>query len=595
MGYRYPNVVTTMHSRHFLSRTSRVALPVVMGASLVEGRTSLRSFSSNEGNKDKPTEKSGQVFDITKKWADVQDDARDFWKSAIFTSTEEESKKPETKTKDKTATNTAEESLEALQGKMKQFLGINNKDKSSIESKATTESYSKNENSASSFREMAGSFASLLAGGGSEATVQKIVQQARESAEEGDVADKKSLDEMMDLLKKYSEDLKKTADKFLGDVDLTKLYPTSLFYFIEYEDSVKNPSWKRRMHRFYPGIDIDKMDELNHFLQLADLAYADTVEEIQEGLESNETPYEVVWVDTNSRPNDPAHYIAVKRAQTYWSPYLEVLLVVRGTKTIGDALTDLLCEDVPYRGGKAHSGILEGGQHLVEKHKEMLLKLLESSGKRKVKLTCVGHSLGAGCASIIGMELRDDPKFEVEVIGFGCPALVSKDLSEKTKSYITTVVADDDCVPRLSAPSVVNALLDIMEHDYLPSARRDVQHAFKELQRLFPGIITKGMQDRIMNDILDPLMNEFLQQAIKEPTEKRMEPVLFPPGKVIHFYRDGVGVTGSVVPCDFFGELLISRRMVDDHLFFTGYQQIFLELMRQYHRDHNFTFDSKAK
>lgn len=105
---------------------------------------------------------------------------------------------------------------------------------------------------------------------------------------------------------------------------------------------------------------------------------------------------------------------------------------------------------------------------MVKKHKPLLLKLLKSSGKHKVKLQCVGHSLGAGCASIIGMELNDDPKFEVEVIGFGCPALLSKELSEQTKGYITTVVADDDCVPRLSAASVVNALLDIMEHDYVP-------------------------------------------------------------------------------------------------------------------------------
>ena len=59
-----------------------------------------------------------------------------------------------------------------------------------------------------------------------------------------------------------------------------------------------------------------------------------------------------------------------------------------------DALTDLLCDDVPYKGGKAHSGVLEGGKRLVKKHKPLLLKLLESSGKHKISLTCVGHSLG---------------------------------------------------------------------------------------------------------------------------------------------------------------------------------------------------------
>jgi len=127
------------------------------------------------------------------------------------------------------------------------------------------------------------------------------------------------------------------------------------------------------------------------------------------------------------------------------------------------------------------------------------------------------------------------------------------------------------------------------------SARRDVKHAFQELQRLYPMIVSKSLADTIITDVLDPLMDKFLADGIKEPSSKRMEPVLFPPGKVIHFYRDGVGVTGSVVPCDFFGELHISRRMVDDHLFFTGYQQIFLDLMRQHHKDHYFTFDAKSK
>lgn len=98
-----------------------------------------------------------------------------------------------------------------------------------------------------------------------------------------------------------------------------------------------------------------------------------------------------------------------------------------------------------------------------------------------------------------------------------------------------------------------------------------------------------------MTDVLDPLIDQFIVDTIKKPTKNRMDPVLFPPGKVIHFYRDGVGVSGSVVPCEFFNELMISRRMVDDHLFFSGYQHIFLQLMREYNADHNFTFDGKRQ
>lgn len=175
----------------------------------------------------------------------------------------------------------------------------------------------------------------------------------------------------------------------------------------------------------------------------------------------------------------------------------------------------------------------------------------------------MGHSLGAGAASIAAMEYYDEEDFHVEVIGFGCPAMLSKELSEKTKHYITTVVADDDMVPRMSAASVVNAMLDIMEYDYVPYARRDIEHALSELQRLYPMIVTEALSNKIL-DFLDPLLDQYVKNGIKESTSQRMDPVLFPPGNIIHFYRDGVGVTGSVVPCDFFKELHVSRRMLDE-------------------------------
>jgi hypothetical protein len=64
-------------------------------------------------------------------------------------------------------------------------------------------------------------------------------------------------------------------------------------------------------------------------------------------------------------------------------------------------------------------------------------------------------------------------------------------------------------------------------------------------------------------------------------------------GKCIHFYRDGFGLSGAIVPCTFFNELDVNRRMVHDHLFATGYRPIFLDLMRQYTNDQFFQFEVK--
>lgn len=547
--------------------------------------------NNNNNNNEKP----GEIFDITKNWKKMKNEAAEtFWESVTATKEEEakeEAKEEEAKKKAASSSNT--DKSDFTLSTVKSFFGLGDDDDSkqqqSTKNAGEAADSETKTSSSKGFQEMASSFASILTVGGSEESIQRMVKQARQSAEEGEVTNEKSSEEVMTVLKHYAEELKKTADTVLADVDFSKLYPSSLFYYIEHSDSTKTPSWKRQQHRFFSGIDIRRMDELNAYLQLADLSYADTVESIQEGLENHKTPYEVVYVNTDSKPNRPAHYIAVKRSQKSWSPWLEVILCVRGTKTIEDAITDLLCEDEDYKGGKAHSGVLEGGKFLAKKHKKLFQDLLKSSGKPKLSLTLVGHSLGAGAASIIAMEYYDEEDFDVNVIGFGCPAIVSKDLSEKSKHYITTVVADDDVVPRLSAATIVNSLLDIMEYDYLPYARRDVKHAFSELERLYPMIVTEHLSKKVV-DMIDPLIDQYLGSGIKKPSSQRIDQVLFPPGNIIHFYRDGVGVTGSVVPCDFFEEIHVSRRMLDDHLFFSGYQQIFLELMRQTHQDHNFRF-----
>lgn len=310
--------------------------------------------NGNNKKKEDSSETGGEVFDITKQWKKAQNEAETFWNSTIFTSTEEEEPEnaPDTSKEDAKS----DSFFDAFSlSKVKNFFdrgegeGTKNEKGETLSSDIASSS-SSSSLSTGSFREMATSFASILTTGGSEATVQRIVKEARQAAEEGDVADKRSNEEVMTVLKQYSEELKKTADRFLGDVDFSQLYPSSLFYFIEHSDSIKTPSWKRQRHRFFPGIDIRRMEELNDYLQLADLSYADSVDSIQEKLGNNKTPYEVVYVNTESKPNRPAHFIAVKRSQKRWSPWLEVIMCVRGTKTIEDAVTDLLCDYEDYRG-----------------------------------------------------------------------------------------------------------------------------------------------------------------------------------------------------------------------------------------------------
>ena len=410
---------------------------------------------------------------------------------------------------------------------------------------------------------------------------------------------------------------------FLGDQPVPIPSVSSLQYYFERTEEVKTPSWKRRVHRFFPKIKASEVEHLNQKLQLARLAYADTVEEIRETLR-NEYDCELLYCDTEAKPNKPAHFLAVKWRQSKWrvTDSLDVYLVVCGTRTVIDIITDLICEATPYRDGYAHAGMTESGKYLAEKHIDLLRKLRDESGRNQIKVHMLGHSLGAGCAAskysqfssvmkksltfgsqapkfivfcalVTAMEWNDFDFIDLEMTGFGCPALVSKNLADASTSFITSVIADNDCVPRLSLASLLNALLDVTQFDYTQYAKRDLNDVMDEIETFLPNLLTGAMdRDKIMRH-LDSLLPD--KESFHTGTRERMEVILRPPGTAIHFFFDGFGITGCRVGTEFFTEMDINRRMVHDHLFDSGYNRILLETMRQHLNDNNFSFQTKEQ
>jgi Lipase (class 3) len=425
------------------------------------------------------------------------------------------------------------------------------------------------------FEDMASNFMKLIKGEAKtnegEKAVSDIVASVREQIVQDDTEESTSLLEIIKLLKTYKGQIGEVAQKYVGTINLGKLSPTAVMYYVEREDEIKNPSWKRRQHRFCPGIKFEKVCELNDALELSLLCYADTADAIRDGLDKHRTPYDLVYVSVKSSPGQPANFVAVRRDQTSahpmrkTSPNLYVVIGVRGTKTAADAVTDLLCDTVDYQGGKAHSFILESGKYIAEKHRGLLEELRVQTGKSKVKVKLIGHSLGAGAASIAGMELfGTSPKLQVQVIGFGCPALVSKDLAEKA-TYITTVVNDADIVPRMSGIAIANLLLDMMAFNWMPYAHRDIQHSLEEMRKRHSRIFKETTATKIVQTV-EPLLEKHWNRTFLAERPARLEPEVYPPGKCIHFYRDGSGITGNYVPNTFFSEIDVTRRMIDGTL-----------------------------
>jgi Lipase (class 3) len=429
-----------------------------------------------------------------------------------------------------------------------------------------------------------------------------IVATVREQIEQGsDSEAKDTLPDIIKLLNAYRGQMTEVAKKYLGSINFNKLSPTAVLYYIEREDEIKNPSWKRRQHRYSPELKIEKVHELYDALQLAQLCYADTADEIRATLNQQKKPYDLVYVNVQSSPGQPANFVAVQRDQHSFrrgfnktekvlSSTLRVIIGVRGTKTAADAITDLLCDTVEYNGGTAHSHIVESGKYLANKHRDLIEELRIKSEKKQVVVTLIGHSLGAGAASIAGMELHNfeankiyqngstntkgkckrqslqvKPTMEVKVVGFGCPAIVSEELA-RGATYITTVINDSDVVPRMSGVSVTNLVLDIMSFNWMEYIQRDIQHALNELQQRHSRIFQEATRQKI-TETIESLLQKHLNSTILKERPERMIPEVYPPGQCIHLYRDGCGITGCYVPNTFFSEIDIARRMIDGTIF----------------------------
>ena len=253
------------------------------------------------------------------------------------------------------------------------------------------------DSTASSIASIATSFASLVTGEISESEFNEMIHHAQNMTQKGDVDETRSTVELVNLFLTTQEEVKQHITASLGFLDLKGFDPTSMFYYLENEDAVKNPSWKRRRHRYCKGVDVSVVNGLNDALHLAEIAYMNTVDEIKAQLmERAKDKWELIYCQLDSLPEKPSHYLAIKKGQSRWDPQLEILMAVRGTNSVPDLFTDALLDDVDYKDGKAHAGILRSGQYLVGKHRELLLSLLEKSKKKEIKLTLVGHSLGAG-------------------------------------------------------------------------------------------------------------------------------------------------------------------------------------------------------
>ncbi|KAL7325481.1 hypothetical protein PS15p_207952 [Mucor circinelloides] len=152
----------------------------------------------------------------------------------------------------------------------------------------------------------------------------------------------------------------------------------------------------------------------------------------------------------------PSYFIARDRFTN------SIVLSIRGTMSIMDTLTDLVCEYEPWRGGFIHSGMKNSAMWFFRHVAPQLIAY--SNEHSTTGLIIVGHSLGASTAAILTIILTDyieefrqgKEEFTLKCYGYAPACGLSLDLAEKYKDIIQSFVFADDMVSKLSYGSMMN-------------------------------------------------------------------------------------------------------------------------------------------
>ncbi|CAJ1968931.1 unnamed protein product [Sphenostylis stenocarpa] len=208
------------------------------------------------------------------------------------------------------------------------------------------------------------------------------------------------------------------------------------------------------------------VQDLIYHIELAKGAYKDSPSSLSRNSMLRESS--VKKFVKNSSVMRPAYYIGVDTRKKL------VILGIRGTHTFYDLITDILSSsdgEVTFEGYSTHFGSAESARWFLHHEVEIIRKCLEKHEGFKLRL--VGHSLGGAIASLLAIMIHRKSSKElgfspdiVSAVGFGTAPCVSRELAESCSGYVSTVVMQDDIIPRLSVASLTRFRNEIVQTDW---------------------------------------------------------------------------------------------------------------------------------
>ncbi len=216
-----------------------------------------------------------------------------------------------------------------------------------------------------------------------------------------------------------------------------------LSYLAEQRKEAHDPDAKRASLAAFKEVSAERLRTLEWACDLAEIAYAGDVSVMKKFL--LEKDLTLVHGETQSKYRVPAYYWAYDKQKKH------CVFGVRGTASRKDMLTDLDSKADDFEGWKVHRGMMQSAKALYEKVSQQIADLAEEG----FHIFVVGHSLGAGTASLLSILFKTQLKLEkLTCYAIATPPVADAALAAEAATYVHSVVCNDDIVCRLSVDNI---------------------------------------------------------------------------------------------------------------------------------------------
>lgn len=257
---------------------------------------------------------------------------------------------------------------------------------------------------------------------------------------------------------------------------------------------------------------------------------------------------EVIYATYHVDIGETPFFVAVDYARE------KVVVSIRGTLSMKDVLTDLNAEgeplplNPPREDWLGHKGMVQAAVYIKNKLEEenLIEKALNHNparGTQKYGLVFVGHSLGAGTASILAILMKQQFS-DLQCFSYSPPGgLLSMPAVEHSKEYITSVVVGKDAVPRIGLHQ-----MEALRADLINAIQRSIDPKWKTIACNMiccccgpepTSVMKMSEQDSHVNAYKE--QKDASRHSTVHPNDNSialtLHHPLFPPGRIIHIVR----------------------------------------------------------